>query len=136
MSGDLEVWLNRSFRRRALDWARRHPGRVIRLALEKGRRMWSPWPNEASFSRPLLGWSMFFTYIPAVVFGIIGVARSFGRGWGYALAWLPAVYLTALHMVFVGSIRYREPAMMALAVLAAGAVMALVDRARAAWPRR
>ena len=44
------------------------------------------------------------------------------RGWPYVLAWLPAVYFTLLHVVFIGSIRYREPAMLALAVLAAGVI--------------
>ena len=36
------------------------------------------------------------------------------------LPWLPAVYVTLMHVVFIGSMRYREPAMMAFAVLAAG----------------
>jgi hypothetical protein len=38
----------------------------------------------------------------------------------YVLAWLPAVYFSLLNLVFLGSIRYREPAMLALVVLAAG----------------
>ena len=45
-----------------------------------------------------------------------------GQAWPYVLCWLPAAYFTLLHVVFVSSIRYREPAMLALIVLAAGTV--------------
>ena len=55
--------------------------------------------------------------------------RAAGR---IVLAWLPAVYFTLLHVVFVGSIRYREPAMLAPAVLAAGV---LAGYARQALPQ-
>jgi hypothetical protein len=49
--------------------------------------------------------------------------RTFRRGWPYILCWLPAVYFTLLHTVFVSSIRYREPAMLAMLALAAGALV-------------
>ena len=61
---------------------------------------------------------MLFTYTPLLLFAIIGAWRTVGRGWPYILCWFPAVYLTLLHMVFVSSIRYREPAMLALLALA------------------
>jgi hypothetical protein len=35
------------------------------------------------------------------------------------MCWLPAVYLTLIHLVFVSSVRYREPAMLGVIVLAA-----------------
>ena len=41
------------------------------------------------------------------------------RDWPYLLCILPAVYFTLLHIVFVSSIRYRQPAMLPLIVLAA-----------------
>jgi hypothetical protein len=51
---------------------------------------------------------------------LVGVWRYTRFGWPCFLAWLPAVYFTLLHVVFVSSMRYREPAMLALIVLAAG----------------
>ncbi|NLE37857.1 MAG: glycosyltransferase family 39 protein [Pirellulaceae bacterium] len=115
-----EVQLDRRMREDALDWAWRHPGRVIRLASVKFVRMWNVWPNEASLS----GWSVrllvMLTYVPVVFLGILGAAKTIRRGWPYWLCWFPAIYFTLLHVVFVSSIRYRQPAMLTLIVLAAG----------------
>ena len=48
---------------------------------------------------------------------------QFGRfSWFYMILWLPTLYFTLLHMVFVGSVRYREPALLVLIPLAACAV--------------
>jgi hypothetical protein len=41
---------------------------------------------------------------------------------------LPALYLSALHSLFVGSVRYRLGAMPMIEILAALAVVALADR--------
>ena len=121
-SPEFEQRLDRRMRDEALAWAWANPGRTARLAGKKFLRMWNIWPNE----RRLSGWPIrlvvFFTYTPLLFFAIIGAGRTLGRGWPYILCWLPAVYLTMLHVVFVSSIRYREPAMLVLLALAAGEI--------------
>jgi hypothetical protein len=117
-----ELRLDRRMRDDALAWARANPGRTLQLAGVKFLRMWNVWPNEP---RLAASWpvclAVFFTYTPLLILAIMGARRTVGRGWPYILCCLPAVYLTLLHVVFVSSIRYREPAMLALLALAAGA---------------
>jgi 4-amino-4-deoxy-L-arabinose transferase-like glycosyltransferase len=117
-----EARVDRRMRQESLSWAWKHPGEVVRLAGVKLLRMWNVWPNEPAFR----GWTtravLAVTYVPVAVLGLIGAWRNSARGLPYVLAWLPAVYFTLLHVVFVSSIRYREPAMIALAVLAAGVI--------------
>ncbi len=117
----LELRLDRRLRSESLAWAKANPGRVLQLAGVKFLRMWNVWPNEPRLSRWPIRWAVFFTYTPLLIFAIIGAWRTLDRGWPYVLCWLPAVYFTLLHMVFVSSIRYREPAMLALLALAVGA---------------
>jgi hypothetical protein len=125
----LEWRLDRRMRHDALDWAWTHPGRALQLAGVKFLRMWNVWPNEPRLSA---SWpiclAVFFTYTPLLILAIMGAWRTVGRGWPYILCCLPAVYLTSLHVVFVSSIRYRDPAMLALLALAAGAGWRKRDR--------
>ncbi len=117
----LELRLDRRMRDDALAWARANPGRALQLAGVKFLRMWNVWPNEPRLSASwLAGFAVFFTYTPLLILAIMGAWRTVGRGWPYILCCLPAVYLTLLHLVFVSSIRYRDPAMLALLALAAG----------------
>lgn len=127
-----EYRLDRRMHDAAVEWARAHPRRVAELAWIKFVRIWNVWPNEASFRSWPLRLAVFFTYTPLLILALVGIWRFSSRGWPFVLAWLPAVYLTLLHMVFVGSIRYREPAMLALIVLAAG-VLAGYARKGATW---
>ena len=115
-----EYRLDRRMHDAAVEWARANPGRVAELAWIKFVRIWNVWPNDSAFRSWPLRLAVFFTYTPLLILGLVGIWRFSPRGWPFVLAWLPAVYLTLLHMVFVGSIRYREPAMLALTVLAAG----------------
>ncbi|MDO4586159.1 MAG: phospholipid carrier-dependent glycosyltransferase [Planctomycetia bacterium] len=48
-------------------------------------------------------------------------------GFPYWLLWLPALYITLLHIIFVSSIRYRTPAMFGIMILAAATIIFGVD---------
>jgi hypothetical protein len=115
-----EYRLDRRMTNEALSWAQANPGRAAELAAVKLGRLWKGWPNERQFSTWPIRLAVALGYLPVLVLGLAGAAGSFRRGWPYVLCWLPAAYFTLLHVVFVSSIRYREPAMLALMVLAAG----------------
>lgn len=115
-----EARLDRRMRDAAIAWAASHPGRVAQLAAIKFIRIWNIWPNEASFRNWTFRLVLAAAYLPVLVLGLWGVWRTAGRGWPYVLCVLPAVYFTLLHVVFVGSIRYRQPAILVLIVPAAG----------------
>ncbi len=127
-AGEFEYQLDRRMWQASLDWARQHPARVLELAGIKFLRMWNVWPNEPAFRNWLLRLALMATYGPLLILSLIGVWRFTPWGWPYLLAWLPAVYLTLLHVIFVSSLRYREPAMLALAVLAAGVLAGVTSK--------
>jgi hypothetical protein len=122
-SAAIEYRTDRRLREAALDWAVAHPGSALQLAGIKLLRMWNVWPNEASFSSWPVRLVVAVSYVPLLILGVIGAFRTIHRGWPYMLCWLPAIYFSVLHAVFVGSIRYRQPAMLGLIVLAAAAIV-------------
>jgi 4-amino-4-deoxy-L-arabinose transferase-like glycosyltransferase len=131
-SDPFEYRLDRRMQRAAVAWAKENPAQVAELALIKFVRLWNVWPNEPSLRSWPLRLVVLMTYVPLLTLGLVGIWRFTSHGWPYVLAWLPAVYFTLLHTVFVSSIRYREPAMLALLVLAAAVLMNSVPRVEAA----
>lgn len=123
----LEYRLNQKLRQAAINWAIKHPDKALKLARSKFVRLWNIWPNEATLSDWYAKAAVFCTYSPILVLGLLGVLRSFGRDFPVRLLWIPAVYITALHIVFVSSIRYRAPAMICFAVLAAWVLLDLLN---------
>jgi len=121
--GTFEWRLDRRMRDAALSWAAENPIHSLQLAAVKLARTWNIWPNYDELRSPWIRLMVAGSYLPVIVFAVIGACRWIGRGWPYALLLMPAVYFSLLHMVFVGSIRYRQPAMLTLIALAAAAVL-------------
>ena len=118
----LEQRLNAKMRQAAIDWALKNPDLACQLATSKFARLWNLWPNETSLAHWFVKLVVFCTYVPVLTLGLIGAGRSLWRDFPVRILWIPAVYITALHVIFVSSIRYRAPAMLCFAILAAWAV--------------
>jgi hypothetical protein len=128
LTGTFEERLDRRLRDASIAWSQENPGRVLQLAGTKLVRMWSPVPNAAEFGSLSLRLILAASYTPLILLAAYGAIRFVRRDWPYWLCVLPAMYFTCLHMIFVSSIRYRQPAMLVLAVLAAAAAIGLIDR--------
>ncbi len=126
----LEFRINARAQGVAIQWAQEHPVEVLALAVRKFQRIWSLWPDGGDInSTPLrlaITVSSFSVLLLAFLFNFLS---SHSRGWFYWILWLPSLYFTLLHMVFVGSIRYREPALFVLIAVAACAVARLMPSA-------
>ncbi|MBI5762006.1 MAG: hypothetical protein HZA51_00625 [Planctomycetes bacterium] len=112
----------------AIEWAKQNPGRVLSLAWTKFCRTWSITINASDYSSvayKLVGW---LTVAPVFALAIAGVVMLRRNVATLALLLAPAAYFTILHMIFVGSVRYRMPAMPFVFILAAFALSRLFDR--------
>lgn len=129
-AGELfEDRLDRRMRDASLAWAAAHPRRVLELVGVKFLRIWRPIPNAAELSSRTLAWVLAATYLPALLLAVLGVWKSPpDRRRALLLLVLPALYFTCLHLIFVSSIRYRQPAMLPLLVLSAAGVVGLGRR--------
>ncbi len=100
---------DRELRRRALAFAREHPGRVVELAAIKFARYWSLWPNTDTLrSKPVMAACALWS-VPLFAFWIIGAWNRRRDTRAIVLLAGPILYFCALHMIFAGSMRYRIP---------------------------
>ncbi|WP_425614467.1 ArnT family glycosyltransferase [Anatilimnocola sp. NA78] len=120
--------LDERMKQASIQWAKNNPARVLQLAWIKFVRIWSPWPNATEFRSNTLRLVLMLSYAPAMVLVGLGLWRTRSLGWPVWLLVLPAIYFTSLHVIFVSSIRYRQPAMIPLLILAAVAVAWLMNR--------
>jgi 4-amino-4-deoxy-L-arabinose transferase-like glycosyltransferase len=122
---DREIWpldeqdQDAELARRAISFAREEPGRVLRLAMVKLGRFWSPWPNADGFFSPARALAGAIVELPLFGLMLVGgwARRRDPRVW-IVLAG-PMIYFCALHLVFASSMRYRIPAEMPALGLAA-----------------
>jgi hypothetical protein len=112
--------------RRARQFIAEHPGRAVGLAFAKLGRTWSPAPLSREYGRnpKIVVVALGYT-VPLFVLAAAGlwVGRGLSRSVKLLLL-LPAIYFSVAHAISVGSLRYRLPADVPMAVLAACAANA------------
>ncbi len=113
-----EWQLNDRLFKAALNWANQNRSDVFRLALIKFKKMWNPWPTAKEVGGLAVRISESIAYMVIVACACIGLYFAGERSetmWNYAL---PIFYFAALHLVFASSVRYRQPAILVLCVVA------------------
>ncbi|MGI6401428.1 MAG: hypothetical protein ACOX0A_04870 [Thermoguttaceae bacterium] len=114
-----EIRLDRRMKEASLAWVKSHPLETARLACVKFYRLWAPVPRERSFAKPIWTLALIISYLPILCLGLLGLRRAFHFDNAAYFLVIPALYTSALHVVFVSSIRYRVPVMYGFAILAA-----------------
>ena len=123
-----EYEMDREYRRRATAFAWENPGRVMWLAVEKQRRYWNLIPNAAQFRDAKLQAIVLLAMLPLFVFALCGAWLARRDISLLTLTTGSILLFAGLHLLFVGSLRYRLPAEYPLAVLAALGIKPLLMR--------
>ena len=112
------------FRRMSSGAIHGDPARIIALAAIKTGRTWSPVPLSEQFGSNRLYVAMGFGYgVPLFLLAAWGLTFS-ELPWRARLFLIaPAILITLMHSVTIGSLRYRLPAEPLLAVLAASGAL-------------
>ena len=126
--GSNEFERDRLYRDAALDWAATHPVETLRLAMRKLARTWSITMNADAYQSGFYAAVCWLTVAPVFVLAVAGAWRLRRQGMLLAVLLFPGAYFTLVHVVFVGSIRYRLPALPFIFLLAAFGFDALIDR--------
>ena len=124
----LEWRIDRRLRDEAWGWVRENPSDALTLGLVKFWKTWSPVPTARELSNPLIKWWEAVSYLCILSMSVLGLRslRYERKRWiDASFMVLPCVYLAMLHMVFVGSVRYRQPGVLMLCGLAGIGVQAV-----------
>jgi hypothetical protein len=150
LAGMGEVERDRTLGHLAIQQMEKDPARVLRLAGVKFVRTWSFVPNFQEYQGgATAAVSAAFTAV-VLAFAVVGLFRAArGRGshdlhdverpqqpsarlrpglWFHVLLWLPVLYFTLVHCLYIGSLRYRIPLMAFLELAAAAALIARHSR--------
>jgi len=116
LESTLEWRVDQRLKNAAIEWALENSSDAVRLGLVKFVKTWSPFPTADELGRDAVRWMEAIGYMAIMFFAAVGMwqCRSQRGAWLYAM---PCLYFAILHMFFIGSVRYRQPAVLAICVL-------------------
>ena len=119
LESTFEWRINRRAQLQAIDWCLENPLEIPRLALAKLKKTWSLWPDGGDVGSPLIRAAVSLSMHTVMLLAFWGSWKLYRtQTLMLAICWSPCLYFTLLHMVFVGSVRYREPAVIVLLAVA------------------
>ena len=101
---------NNAMKQAAFEFIKENPNRFIELAGIKFIRFWRLWPYAPEYEKPLYIVISILSYGMVLLFSIVFLVqylKQYFRTISPIL--LLILYLTAVHMILIGSIRYRLP---------------------------
>jgi 4-amino-4-deoxy-L-arabinose transferase-like glycosyltransferase len=109
-----------------MSYVAENPRRFLELARLKFLRFWRLWPYVQDYATPLYVVASLISFVPVLILSAIYLIF-----WGWRehtriapiLAW--GAYLTLIHMIFIGSLRYRLPLEPFMIMFAAVAIVRL-----------
>ena len=123
----LEWRLDRRMRNAAIEWVRENPSDAIRLGMVKFWKTWRPVPVAQELGGQAVRYAEGLAYVVIMGLGACGIWSTRCRPGAWLFA-LPTVYFGVLHMMFIGSVRYRQPAVLVMCVLAGCGIVFLLER--------
>lgn len=130
LAGLSEVEWDAHFRRQAWSAIRDDPVRILSLAGTKFLRTWSLQPNVETHRGGLISLVSTAWMVGVLLTAALGLWARRRPVYPWLVLLAPPIAFTLLHMVFVGSVRYRVPLMPMLHVLSAAGIAWLLASGR------
>jgi len=128
-----EAEVNELYKRRALHFVLQNPQRSTELAITKSARFLSPVLNAQGLSNVALNACLLSWYLILVILTVRGLFSGCLPAVATLLLFLPFLQFLLVHMVFVGSVRYRLPVEMPLTAVAACGMVGMWQRRSGRW---
>lgn len=128
-----EAEVNELYKGRALDFVLQNPKRTTELAITKLARFLSPVLNAQGLSNAVLNTCLLIWYLILMMLTVRGLFSGRLTAVAILLLFLPFLQFLLVHMVFVGSVRYRLPVEMPLTAVAACGMVGMWQRRGGRW---